>query len=51
VNGFSCQTVEFLLERLNLHPVDKKAAMDKFAAVGILQVRTNLLIYEAASRT
>lgn len=33
------QCVEALLEPLNLHPVESKTIVDKFAAVGILQVR------------
>lgn len=33
------QCVEALLEPLDLHPVESKTIVDKFAAVGILQVR------------
>lgn len=32
------QNVELLLKPLDLHPVLSKTMMDKFAAVGILQV-------------
>ena len=32
------QNVELLLKPLNLHPVQSKTIIDKFAAVGILQV-------------
>lgn len=38
------QCVEALLEPLNLHPVESKTIMDKFAAVGILQVNTRATI-------
>ncbi|EPS61791.1 hypothetical protein M569_13005 [Genlisea aurea] len=34
---FTSKNVEFLLKPLNLHPVQYKTIMDKFAAVGILQ--------------
>ncbi|KAK6137493.1 hypothetical protein DH2020_028746 [Rehmannia glutinosa] len=35
---FTSKNVEFLLKPLTLHPIDFKTIMDKFAAVGILQV-------------
>ncbi|XP_021890634.1 uncharacterized protein LOC110809185 [Carica papaya] len=35
---FTSKNVELLLKPLNLHPVQAKTIMDKFAAVGILQV-------------
>ncbi|KAK3012553.1 hypothetical protein RJ639_009344 [Escallonia herrerae] len=34
---FTSKNVELLLKPLNLHPVQSKTIMDKFAAVGILQ--------------
>lgn len=34
---FTSKNVEFLLKPLNLHPVQSKTMVDKFAAVGILQ--------------
>ncbi|KAL3499348.1 hypothetical protein ACH5RR_038441 [Cinchona calisaya] len=34
---FTSKNVEFLLKPLNLHPVQSKTIIDKFAAVGILQ--------------
>lgn len=34
---FTSKNVELLLKPLNLHPVQAKTIMDKFAAVGILQ--------------
>ncbi|KAL3833498.1 hypothetical protein ACJIZ3_008234 [Penstemon smallii] len=34
---FTSKNVEFLLKPLNLHPVQFKTVIDKFAAVGILQ--------------
>lgn len=35
----SLQNVELLLKPLALHPVECKSVVDKFAAVGILQVK------------
>ena len=40
------QNVELLLQPLNLHSVQAKSILDKFAAVGILQVITSLLIFK-----
>ncbi|XP_034704758.1 putative pre-16S rRNA nuclease isoform X3 [Vitis riparia] len=43
INAINCQkphfdqNVELLLKPLNLHPVQSKTILDKFAAVGILQ--------------
>lgn len=34
---FTSKSVDFLLKPLNLHPVQSKTIVDKFAAVGILQ--------------
>ncbi|XP_017232881.1 uncharacterized protein LOC108206942 isoform X2 [Daucus carota subsp. sativus] len=36
---FTSKITELLLKDLNLHPVQYKSAIDKFAAVGILQVK------------
>lgn len=38
------QCVEALLEPLDLRPVESKTIIDKFAAVGILQVRHRYLL-------
>lgn len=44
------QNVELLLKPLNLHPVLAKTMIDKFAAVGILQVfLLRLFIYLVGS--
>ncbi|RVX09146.1 putative pre-16S rRNA nuclease [Vitis vinifera] len=43
------QNVELLLKPLNLHPVQSKTILDKFAAVGILQVITPLLVCATGS--
>lgn len=42
MNCFPRQNVEYLLKPLNFHPVQCKTIIDKFAAVGILQVSENL---------
>lgn len=44
------QNVELLLKPLNLHPVQSKTILDKFAAVGILQVITPLLVCATGSK-
>lgn len=42
---FFFQNVELLLQDLKFHPTELKTILDKFAAVGILQVIKDLTLF------